>query len=143
MCAHAGGCSSSRPAFALQNPALTRPTDKYTKNPTKNPIKKYGKGSHQQSACWRSVSDGADPLSEAEMDVHTIRHMREAAAAEGHPPKALVHLSPEDSLATALRRLLDSQTSMAPVLSPDPQGTALAASHTGRAAKNQFGGKNT
>ena len=59
------------------------------------------------------------------MDVHTIRHMRDAAAAEGHPPKALVHLSPQDTLATALRRLLDSQTSMAPVLSPDPQGTAL------------------
>ena len=71
-----------------------------------------------------SVSDGADPLSEAEMDVHTIRHMRDAAAAEGHPPKALVHLSPEDTLAVALRRLLDSQTSMAPVLSPDPQGTS-------------------
>lgn len=46
-----------------------------------------------------SVSAGANPLSEAEMDAHTIRGLREEAAAEGREPKGLVYVLADEDLA--------------------------------------------
>ena len=70
----------------------------------------------------RSVTSGGNPMSEAEMDLHTIRGLREEAAAEGRAMKALVALRPEDSLALALKRLFRNRCSMAPVLTGPSTG---------------------
>jgi hypothetical protein len=61
-------------------------------------------------------------MSEAEMDVHTIRGLREEAAAEGRPLKAIVGVRPEDSLSLAIQRLFRNRCSMAPVLSGPATG---------------------
>ena len=55
-------------------------------------------------------------MSEAEMDVHTISGLREEAAQEGRPPKALVSLHPGNYLSTVLQKLFRNRCSMAPVL---------------------------
>lgn len=55
------------------------------------------------------------------MDQHTIRGLREEAAQEGRPPKALVSLHPGDHLSTVLQKLFRNRCSMAPVLTgPTP-----------------------
>ena len=60
-------------------------------------------------------------MSEAEMDQHTIRGLREEAAQEGRAPKALVSLHPGDALSTVLQKLFQNRCSMAPVLTgPSP-----------------------
>ncbi|EFJ45435.1 hypothetical protein VOLCADRAFT_63727 [Volvox carteri f. nagariensis] len=69
-----------------------------------------------------SVSSGANPMSEAEMDAHTIRGLREEAAAEGREPKRLVYVLPDEDLAKVVARLAANKCSMAPVLSGDPGG---------------------
>lgn len=69
-----------------------------------------------------SVTSGGNPMSEAEMDMHTIGGLREEAAAEGRPLKQLVSLRPEDSLATAIRKLFHNRCSMAPVLTGPSTG---------------------
>ncbi len=56
------------------------------------------------------------------MDMHTIGGLREEAAAEGRPLKQLVSLRPEDSLATAIRKLFHNRCSMAPVLTGPSTG---------------------
>ena len=71
-----------------------------------------------------SVSSGANPMSEAEMDAHTIRNMREQSAADGQPPKELVCLNPADPLKAVIRQLFKNRCSMAPVLTWDAHGTA-------------------
>ena len=76
----------------------------------------------------RSVTSGGNPMSEAEMDVHTIRGLREEAAAEGRPLKALVGVRPEDCLSLAIQRLFCNRCSMAPVLSGPATGMHLLAS---------------
>lgn len=64
-------------------------------------------------------------MSEAEMDVHTIKGLREEAAAEGRPLKAIVSLRPEDSLAAVIHRLFHNRCSMAPVLTGPSTGKIL------------------
>ena len=54
---------------------------------------------------------------------HTqIRGMRETAAQEGRPPRPLVFVTPEQSLADVVRALHGGRVSMAPILSCDPSG---------------------
>ncbi|KXZ49754.1 hypothetical protein GPECTOR_19g205 [Gonium pectorale] len=69
-----------------------------------------------------SVSAGANPLSEAEMDAHTIRGLREEAAAEGRQPKGLVYALADEDLAAVVARLAANKCSMAPVLTAHPGG---------------------
>ena len=66
------------------------------------------------------------------MDQHTIRGLREEAAQEGRPPKALVSLHPADALSTVLQKLFRNRCSMAPVLTgPSPgAGPGFASSHS-------------
>ena len=68
------------------------------------------------------VSTSSNPMSEMEMDQHTIRGLREELSAEGRPPKSLVHVSPKDSLAQVVRTMYDNHCSMAPVLRAGPTG---------------------
>ena len=137
-----------------------------------------------------SVSSGSHPLSEAEMDRHTLRGLREVrlagrssgvsparhclsaswrflpesfhradrfqsrrlsvtqlshvhiskmrymvgalqdAAADGREAKSLVYVRPEDNMAVVVERLFDNRCSMAPILSGDPNGAALASCST-------------
>ena len=72
-----------------------------------------------------SVTSGGNPMSEAEMDLHTIGGLREEAAAEGRPLKQLVSLRPEDQLTTAIRKLFHNRCSMAPVLTGPSTGAPL------------------
>jgi len=51
-----------------------------------------------------SVATGVNPLSEAEMDTHTIRLMREDATSEGREPKALAYVKPLDTFHMVRRR---------------------------------------
>jgi hypothetical protein len=46
-----------------------------------------------------AASDGSSSLTDAEMDAHTIRAMRTAAAAEGAGPRLLVFCQENDSFA--------------------------------------------
>ena len=64
-------------------------------------------------------------MSEAEMDQHTIQGLREEAAQEGRPPKALVSLHPGDALSTVLQKLFRNRCSMAPVLTGPSPGARL------------------
>jgi len=77
------------------------------------------------------VSSSSNPMSEAEMDQHTIRGLREELAAEGRPPKSLVSVSPADSLAAVVRTLFENHCSMAPVLyvPPDAHGNGPEVLH--------------
>ncbi|KAK9804840.1 hypothetical protein WJX72_008237 [[Myrmecia] bisecta] len=70
-----------------------------------------------------SVSSGGNPMSEAEMDQHTIRAMREVATTEGREPKPLVYVRPEDHLGTVIMLLFNNRCSMAPVLSCEALGS--------------------
>jgi CBS domain-containing protein len=73
------------------------------------------------------VSSSANPMSEVEMDEHTIRDLREGLAAEGRPLKPLVYLQPGDTLAAVVRALFDNHCSMAPVLQPPAPDADAAA----------------
>lgn len=70
------------------------------------------------------VSSSSNPMSEAEMDQHTIRGLREEMRKEGRPPKDLVYVTPADSLAVVVKTLFERHCSMAPVLHPGPESTA-------------------
>lgn len=53
------------------------------------------------------VSAGSNPLSESEMDAHTIRCMRDEAAENEHlHPKALIYAKPSDSFHSVRPRSL-------------------------------------
>lgn len=60
--------------------------------------------------------ESSNPMSEAEMDQHTIRGLREELSRQGDPPKALVSVKPEDSLQHVVDVLLSNHCSMAPVV---------------------------
>ncbi|PSC74424.1 sucrose nonfermenting 4 [Micractinium conductrix] len=69
------------------------------------------------------VSSGVNPMSEAEMDQHTIRSLREELEAEGvQPPRPLVAVHPNDSLSAVVRTLFERGCSMAPVLATNSKG---------------------
>ena len=76
--------------------------------------------------CGCSVSAGSGPLSEEEMDAHTVRAMREAAQSQGKPHRRLVWLTPGCSLHDVIVRLFETRSSMAPVLSSDPEGELVS-----------------
>ncbi|GFH06810.1 uncharacterized protein HaLaN_01509 [Haematococcus lacustris] len=69
-----------------------------------------------------SVSASGNPMSEAEMDAHTIRGLREEAAVDGREAKELVYVKPDDDLAKVVGTLSSAKCSMAPILSHDPGG---------------------
>lgn len=62
------------------------------------------------------VSTSSNPMSEAEMDQHTIRGLREELNHEGRPPKPLVSVSPDDTLQHVVKTLYNNHCNMAPVL---------------------------
>lgn len=64
-------------------------------------------------------------MSEAEMDAHTIRNMRDQSVADGQPPKTLVSLNPTDPLKAVIDKLFQNRCSMAPVLTWDAHGLAF------------------
>ena len=59
------------------------------------------------------------------MDGHTVRVMREAAQAAGKPHRQLVWLTPAHTLHDVIVRLFETRSSMAPVLSSDPEGAYM------------------
>eukprot|EP00798_Chlamydomonas_sp_ICE-L_P030576 gene30576-35594_t len=67
-----------------------------------------------------SVSSGANAMSEMEMDLHTIRGLREEAVSEGRESKGLVYTRPDDDLLKVVSTLSQNKCSMAPILSADP-----------------------
>eukprot|EP00195_Chlamydomonas_chlamydogama_P004942 CAMPEP_0202902206 /NCGR_PEP_ID=MMETSP1392-20130828/16719_1 /ASSEMBLY_ACC=CAM_ASM_000868 /TAXON_ID=225041 /ORGANISM="Chlamydomonas chlamydogama, Strain SAG 11-48b" /LENGTH=541 /DNA_ID=CAMNT_0049588939 /DNA_START=491 /DNA_END=2115 /DNA_ORIENTATION=+ len=72
-----------------------------------------------------SVTSGGNPMSEAEMDAHTIRGLREEAGLEGREPKPLVFVKPDDDLGKVASTLSHNKCSMAPILSADPIGSEV------------------
>lgn len=71
----------------------------------------------------QNVSAGVmNPLSEAEMDAHTIRSLREEAAGDGRPPRPLMYVKPDDKLSDVAATLADQKCSMTPILTSDPNG---------------------
>lgn len=64
-------------------------------------------------------------MSEAEMDAHTIRNMRDQGIADGQPPKQLVSLNPTDPLKAVIDKLFQNRCSVAPVLTWDTHGLSL------------------
>lgn len=74
-----------------------------------------------------SITSGGTPWTESEMDSHTVRAMREEAHSEGKPHRHLVWLTPAHSLLDVIARLFATKSSMAPVLSSDPEGEGQAA----------------
>mmetsp|Transcript_1261 Transcript_1261/g.3771 ORF Transcript_1261/g.3771 Transcript_1261/m.3771 type:complete len:585 (+) Transcript_1261:304-2058(+) len=70
----------------------------------------------------RTSATSSGPLSEAEMDRHSLKGLRAAAGAEGRPPKPLVFVRPGDPLAVLVQRLFAHRCSMAPIVSGDPAG---------------------
>mmetsp|Transcript_4741 Transcript_4741/g.11529 ORF Transcript_4741/g.11529 Transcript_4741/m.11529 type:complete len:537 (+) Transcript_4741:405-2015(+) len=68
-----------------------------------------------------SVSSGGNPLSEDEMDAHTIKNMREEAALIGQAHEDLVYCRPDESLRVVAQTLYEGGHSMAPILSADPK----------------------
>eukprot|EP00197_Chlamydomonas_leiostraca_P002761 CAMPEP_0202856964 /NCGR_PEP_ID=MMETSP1391-20130828/74_1 /ASSEMBLY_ACC=CAM_ASM_000867 /TAXON_ID=1034604 /ORGANISM="Chlamydomonas leiostraca, Strain SAG 11-49" /LENGTH=551 /DNA_ID=CAMNT_0049535697 /DNA_START=328 /DNA_END=1983 /DNA_ORIENTATION=+ len=72
-----------------------------------------------------SVSAGGNPMSEAEMDAHTIRGLREEVTMEGRDPKPLVYVRPDDDLAKVVGTLFQNKCSMAPIMSTDPGGSEI------------------
>ncbi|KAK9867655.1 hypothetical protein WJX84_008764 [Apatococcus fuscideae] len=77
---------------------------------------------HTLRALRSNISGGGTTLSEAEMDRHSIRALREAAAAEGRMPKRVVFVRPTDSLAVVVEVLFHNGCYMAPVLSCEAAG---------------------
>eukprot|EP00891_Asterochloris_glomerata_P002429 jgi/Astpho2/2429/fgenesh1_pm.00044_%23_15_t len=69
-----------------------------------------------------SVSSGASAMSEAEMDQHTLRGLRQVAEADGRPFKQLVAVQPQEDLHAFVERLCVSEVSMAPVLTTENTG---------------------
>uniref|UniRef100_A0A7S3QNI8 CBS domain-containing protein n=1 Tax=Dunaliella tertiolecta TaxID=3047 RepID=A0A7S3QNI8_DUNTE len=68
---------------------------------------------------------GASPLSDAEMDAHTIRGLREEVALSGRETRALVYVKPDDDMAKVVHTLTHHKCSMAPILSADPGGSEI------------------
>jgi 5'-AMP-activated protein kinase regulatory gamma subunit len=62
------------------------------------------------------VSTSSNPMSEAEMDQHTIRGLREELVRQGTPPKELVSVRPEETLQRVVDTLLLNHCSMAPII---------------------------
>lgn len=62
------------------------------------------------------VSTSSNPMSEAEMDQHTIRGLREELNREGRSPKPLVSVSPDDTLQHVVKTLYNNHCNMAPIL---------------------------
>lgn len=62
------------------------------------------------------VSSSSNPMSEAEMDQHTIRGLREELTAEGRPPKVLKYVTPSYTLVEVVKTLYENHCSTAPVL---------------------------
>ncbi|KAI3424253.1 hypothetical protein D9Q98_009607 [Chlorella vulgaris] len=87
------------------------------------------------------VSSSANPMSEQEMDLHTIRALREELVAEGvQAPKKLVAVRPNDTLASVVRTLFECGCSMAPVLAQVDSGKqAGAASQSPAGGPTQAG----
>ena len=77
---------------------------------------------HTLRALRSNISGGGSTLSEAEMDRHSIRALREAAAAEGRVPKRVVFVRPTDSLQAVVEVLFHNGCYMAPVLSCEAAG---------------------
>lgn len=70
----------------------------------------------------RHSATSTGPLSEAQMDCHSLKGLRATATEEGRTPKPLVFVRPRDPLAVLVQRLFSHRCSMAPVLSGDPSG---------------------
>lgn len=70
-----------------------------------------------------SVTASGNPMSEAEMDAHTIRGLREQVVLEGREPKPLVYVRPDDDLARVVQTLSANRCSLAPILTCDPTGS--------------------
>ena len=62
------------------------------------------------------ASKSSNPMSEAEMDQHTIRGLRAELCRQGNHPKPLVCVRPEDSLQHVVDMLLSNHCSMAPIV---------------------------
>jgi 5'-AMP-activated protein kinase regulatory gamma subunit len=86
------------------------------------------------------VSTSSNPMSEQEMDQHTIRGLREEMTAEGRPPKGLVSVAPGNSLAQVVRTMYENHCSMAPVLQHGPNGALVREGSLGGAASGGGGG---
>ncbi|KAL0043392.1 hypothetical protein WJX79_003486 [Trebouxia sp. C0005] len=69
-----------------------------------------------------SVSSGANPASEEEMDQHTIRGLREEAANDNRPFRQLIYVKPEEHLDVLVQRLFANEVSSAPCLTTEPDG---------------------
>jgi len=72
-----------------------------------------------------SVNASGNPMSEAEMDAHTIRGLREEVSAESREPKPLVYVRPDDTLSKVVSTLQRDKCSLAPILSVDPGGQEI------------------
>ncbi|KAG7668620.1 hypothetical protein Ndes2526B_g03759 [Nannochloris sp. 'desiccata'] len=86
------------------------------------------------------VSTSSNPMSEQEMDQHTIRGLREEMEAEGRPPKALVCVAPGNSLAQVVRTMYENHCSMAPVLQHGPNGHLVRDGNLGGGGSGGGGG---
>ena len=106
---------------------------------------------HALVALRSSVTAGASPMSESEMDVHTIERLRSAAGAPGAPAqptlpgapsvppappaRPLVHVSPDDTLAGVVRTVATQRVSVAPIIAPPGEcGPGSAAAPVGLAS---------
>jgi CBS domain-containing protein len=89
------------------------------------------------------VSTSTNPMSEQEMDQHTIRGLREEMAAEGRPSKPLVCVAPGNSLAQVVRTMYENHCSMAPVLHQGPNGQLVREGSLGGNGGGGGGGGST
>jgi len=89
------------------------------------------------------VNTSTNPMSEQEMDQHTIRGLREEMAAEGKPSKALVSVTPGNSLAQVVRTMYENHCSMAPVLQHGLNGQLLRDGSSGGGGNGGGGGGGT
>lgn len=62
------------------------------------------------------VSTSSNPMSEAEMDQHTIRGLREELTKEGAKPKDIITVSCTDSLQMVVDTLFNNRCNMAPIV---------------------------
>lgn len=62
------------------------------------------------------VSTSSNPMSEAEMDQHTIRGLRDQMNLEGNTPRPLISCFPNDSLYDVVQKLYDNHCSVAPIV---------------------------
>eukprot|EP00889_Picochlorum_renovo_P005327 jgi/Picre1/32357/NNA_007703.t1 len=62
------------------------------------------------------VSTSSNPMSEAEMDQHTIRGLREELAIQGRSSNQLISIAPNDTLQDVVNMLLKNHCSLAPIV---------------------------